>query len=194
MNANPKASCRGFFRHLNILPFYSQYIFSLLLLVVKNIHLFVINTEIHTINTWQSTNLHLPSVKLTKYKKGVYYMGIVFFNHLPRDIRELSYDVKKFKLNYQKLSSRRTFLFNKWIPWMVSKNKLQFLVKAQSKRNYTQRNCLFNMYYNYAIYFVYYYCVLNILYCTIWNIFVDYILLHFDKVVSYNCFYYIQYI
>jgi hypothetical protein len=30
MNANPKASCRGFFRHLNILPFYSQYIFCLL--------------------------------------------------------------------------------------------------------------------------------------------------------------------
>jgi hypothetical protein len=35
MNANPKTSCRGFFKRLNILPFYSQHIFSLLLLVVK---------------------------------------------------------------------------------------------------------------------------------------------------------------
>jgi hypothetical protein len=34
MNANPKASCRGFFRRLNILPFYSKYIFSLLPFVV----------------------------------------------------------------------------------------------------------------------------------------------------------------
>jgi hypothetical protein len=40
MNANPRATCRGFFKNLNILPFYSQYILSILLLVVKNMHLF----------------------------------------------------------------------------------------------------------------------------------------------------------
>jgi hypothetical protein len=51
MNTDSKTSCLGFFKCLNILPFYSQYIFSLLLLVVKNMHLFVINAEIHTINT-----------------------------------------------------------------------------------------------------------------------------------------------
>jgi hypothetical protein len=66
MNTNSKTSCWGFFKCLNILPFYSQYIFSLLLLVVKNMHLFVINAEIRTINTRQSINLHLPIVKLTK--------------------------------------------------------------------------------------------------------------------------------
>jgi hypothetical protein len=59
MNANPKASCRGFFR-LSTLPFYSQYIFSLLLFVVKNIIFFTINTDIHAINTRQSINLYLP--------------------------------------------------------------------------------------------------------------------------------------
>jgi hypothetical protein len=98
MNVNPKISCRGLFRRLNILPFYSQYMFSLLLLVVKNIHQFVINNEIYIINTRQGTNLHLPSVKLTKRKKDAYYMGIEIFNLLPRDIRELLYDVKKFRL------------------------------------------------------------------------------------------------
>jgi hypothetical protein len=46
MNTNFRASCRGFFKGLYIHPFYSQYIFSLLLLVVKNMHLFVINTEL----------------------------------------------------------------------------------------------------------------------------------------------------
>jgi hypothetical protein len=38
MNVNPKASCWGLFRRLNILTFFSQYMFSLLLLVVKNIY------------------------------------------------------------------------------------------------------------------------------------------------------------
>jgi hypothetical protein len=95
MNVNSKASCRGLFKYLNILPSYSQYILSLLLLVVKNMHLFVLNTEIHVINTWQSINLHVPSIKLAKCKNGVYYMGIVIFNHLPRNLRELSNDYKK---------------------------------------------------------------------------------------------------
>jgi hypothetical protein len=40
MNANPKASCSGFFRRLNTLSFYSQYIFSLLLFVVKKYNFF----------------------------------------------------------------------------------------------------------------------------------------------------------
>jgi hypothetical protein len=86
MNANPKASCRGFFKRLNILPFFSQYIFSLSLFVVKNIHFFTINAEIHATNPRQSTNLHLPSVKLTKYKKGVYYMGTIIFNYIYHEI------------------------------------------------------------------------------------------------------------
>jgi hypothetical protein len=60
-------------------------------------HLFVENAEIHTINTRRSVNLHLPSVKLTKYKKGTYYMGVEMFNHLPWTIRKLSDNVEKFR-------------------------------------------------------------------------------------------------
>jgi hypothetical protein len=51
-------------------------------------YLFVLNTEIHIINTRQSINLHVPLIKLAKCKNGVYYMGIVIFNHLPRNLRE----------------------------------------------------------------------------------------------------------
>jgi hypothetical protein len=50
------------------------------------------------INTRQSTNLHLPLINLTKYKKGAYYMGIKLFNNLPQDVRKLLYDVNKFKV------------------------------------------------------------------------------------------------
>jgi hypothetical protein len=98
LNESPKISCQGLFRRLNILPFYSQYIYSLLLLAAKNASKFVINNEIYMINTRQSTNLHLPLIKLSKYKKGSCYMGIKLFNHLPQDVRKLLYDVKKFKV------------------------------------------------------------------------------------------------
>jgi hypothetical protein len=87
------------------------YMYSLLLLVTKNAYRFVIKNEIYTINIQQSINLHLPSVYLTKCKKGVYYMGIEIFNHLPRDIRELLYDVNKFKLVTKNLF-KGIFLFN----------------------------------------------------------------------------------
>jgi hypothetical protein len=103
MNVNPKISCQGCFRRLNILPFYSQCMYSLLLLVAKNAFRSVINNEIYTINTRQSINLHLPSVNLTKCKKGVYYMGIEIFNHLPWDIKVLLQVVHKFKLVTKKI-------------------------------------------------------------------------------------------
>ena len=35
---------------------------------------------------------------MTKYKKGVYYSGIKIFNNLPQNIKNLSWNVKKFKL------------------------------------------------------------------------------------------------
>jgi hypothetical protein len=110
MNAKPKASCCGFFRKLNILPFYSQYIFSLLLFVIKTMLFFTINTEIHAINTRQNINLRLPSVKLMKYEKGVYYMGTIIFNYLPRDIRELLYESKILKQLLKISFSRSHFI------------------------------------------------------------------------------------
>jgi hypothetical protein len=76
MNVNPNISCPGLFKRLNILPFYSQYMYSLMLLVAKNASRFVMNNEIYTINTRLNINLHLPSVYLSKYIKGAYCMGV----------------------------------------------------------------------------------------------------------------------
>jgi hypothetical protein len=118
MNVNSKASCRGLLKYLNILPFYSQYILSLLLLVMKNVHLFVLNTEIHVINTWQSINLHVPSIKLAKCKNGVYYMDIIIFNHLPRNLRELLNDFKKFKSAINNFLLNHSFYsINEYLEW-----------------------------------------------------------------------------
>jgi len=46
----------------------SQYIHSLLILVVNTRAQFLINSEIHNINTRQSSNLHLPLANLDIYQ------------------------------------------------------------------------------------------------------------------------------
>jgi hypothetical protein len=70
---------------LDILPFYSQYLFSLLISVIDNISQFKTNLELHDINTTNINNFHLSQPRLTIYRNGVYYMGIKAFNHLPTD-------------------------------------------------------------------------------------------------------------
>ena len=98
MNVDNRVSCRELLKKLNILPLHSQYILSLLLFVVKNIKEFISNSILNSINTHHRSDLYAPSVKLTKYQKGVYYSGIKIFNHLPQIIKNLSWNVKKFKL------------------------------------------------------------------------------------------------
>jgi hypothetical protein len=56
MNSRSRVSCRELFKKLKILPLPSQYIFSLLLFVIKNTDLFKSNSEIHSINTRHRTD------------------------------------------------------------------------------------------------------------------------------------------
>ena len=76
-------SCRQLFKRLEILPLQFQYIFSVLLFVVKNKDLYTTNQEIHNITTRSNTNLYPPVCNLTVFQKGAYYSGIKLFNHLP---------------------------------------------------------------------------------------------------------------
>jgi hypothetical protein len=98
MNAGSRVPCRELFKKLNILPLHSQYILSLSLFVVKNAEEFTSHSEVHSINTHHRSDLYQPSIKLTKYQKVVYYSGIKIFNHLPQNIENFSWNVKKFKL------------------------------------------------------------------------------------------------
>ena len=84
MNAGNRESCRQLFKKLNILPLHSQYTLSLLLFVVKNIHMFKLNSMVHFISTRNCSDLYLPSVHLTKVQKGVYHSGIKVFVYLLR--------------------------------------------------------------------------------------------------------------
>jgi hypothetical protein len=98
MNVGNRVPYRELFKKLNMLPLHSRYILSLLLFVVKNIDEFKSNFEVHSINTRHRSDLFPPTIKLSKYHKGVYYSGIKIFSHLLQSIKHLSWNVKKFKL------------------------------------------------------------------------------------------------
>ena len=97
MGVGIRDSCREYFKLLNILPLSSQYIFSLLLLVVNNKNQFQMNSEIHNINTRNNSDFYQPLSLLTVYQKGPFYMNIKLYNSLPPEIQDLSHNIKKFK-------------------------------------------------------------------------------------------------
>jgi hypothetical protein len=66
--------------------------------VLMNRGLFKLNCDVHNIQTRQKVDMHMPSSKLTLFQKGVQYSGSKIFNHLPSSIKDLSNDVKSFKV------------------------------------------------------------------------------------------------
>ena len=98
MNSSKNASCWQQFKDLSILPIQSQYIFSIHLFVTKNKDQFLSNSQVHQINTRQTSDLYLPTAKSAIHQKGVYYSGIKIYNHLPTAIKDLSGYKNKFKL------------------------------------------------------------------------------------------------
>jgi hypothetical protein len=97
MGAGNRDSCRKIFKLLKILPLSSQYIYSLVMFVVKNKNLFVENSELYATKTRNSSNLHLPLSNLTVFQKGLLYFGIKVYNSLPGNIKQLSRNKNKFK-------------------------------------------------------------------------------------------------
>jgi hypothetical protein len=86
------------FKNLEVLPLQSQYVLSLLLFVVNNRELFISNYDVQNFNNRYNSDLHLPMANLTVFQKGVFYFGIRVFNQLPSTIKDLSHDMKQFKL------------------------------------------------------------------------------------------------
>ena len=106
-NSNKNASCRDLFKKLKILPLQSQYIYSILLFIIKHKDQFSLNSNIHTINTRYNSNLHVPPANLTTYQKGVHYLGVRTFNHLPPTIKNLLNNKKKIPSYTQKISFKQ---------------------------------------------------------------------------------------
>jgi hypothetical protein len=92
-----RSSCRDLFRQLEILPLKCQYIFSILIFVLKNINLFITNYDKHNVQTRHSDNLYFPTSSLTLYQNGVYYTDTKIFNKLPPKLKDLVQTPKIFK-------------------------------------------------------------------------------------------------
>jgi hypothetical protein len=90
-------SCREYFQRMKILPLQSQYLLSLLLFVADNGDYFKLNSEIHSFNTKNKSNLHPPPSKLTVFQRGPSYSGIKAFNNLPSYVKNLLQTKKQFK-------------------------------------------------------------------------------------------------
>ena len=95
-NKRKRDSCRQLFKSQQVLTAPSQYIFSLLVFVVKHKGLFLSNSEIHNINTRHNHNVHYCRKNLTFVQKGVFHSGCKIFNHPPENIKVLSHDLKHF--------------------------------------------------------------------------------------------------
>jgi len=96
-SSRKRDSCRELFKKLEILPLYSQYIFSVSIFVIKNKDLFYINNQFHSIHTRFKTNLHPPTANLTKFQKAVYYSAIKIFNNLAHNIKDLATEIVPFR-------------------------------------------------------------------------------------------------
>ena len=102
-DTDKRDTCCPFFKKLQILPFPSQYIFSLLTFDVNSRHLFLSNSAVHDIHTHHNNDLHLLSVSVSLVQKGILYSGCKIYNHLPSNIKNLSNNVTLFKSTLKKL-------------------------------------------------------------------------------------------
>jgi hypothetical protein len=77
--------------------------------VVKNKDFFKMNSDVHNFNTRSNHDLHIPVANLTVFQKGVWYSGIKTYNHLPLTLKQLSYNISKFKTALKKFLVTNSF-------------------------------------------------------------------------------------
>jgi hypothetical protein len=98
-------------KDLSVLPFYSHFVFSLLIYVVNNKYLLNTNMDYHNYETRYKLDLHRPTVKLAKCYKGPYNFGTKTYNHLLEFIKELSSDLNKVKRTLKGFLNQHSFLY-----------------------------------------------------------------------------------
>ena len=87
--------------------------------MVNNKNQFRMNSAIHNINTRNNSDFfqHLtinsdffqPLSHWTIYQKGPFYMGVKVHNSLPPVIKDLSHNIKKFKLTLRGFLQQHSF-------------------------------------------------------------------------------------
>jgi len=122
-NTGVRESCREAFKNTEIMMFYSQYIFSLILFAVKNKRLFTSNKDIHIHKIRNYTNLHLPTVNFTKFYNGSYILGYKAYNHLPPYIKTNAYSPQIRIYIYTKSGTTQIYIYQ----LLISPNSIKDL-------------------------------------------------------------------
>jgi len=104
-----RASCRGLFRKLEILPVPYQYILSLMLFIIDNPNNFQTGVEIHGLHTRNKNQLFIPIANLKSVQKGITYSGIKIHISLPSSILNLKNDRKQFKNDFYRYLLNNSF-------------------------------------------------------------------------------------
>ena len=55
------------------------------------------------LSTRYNSDLHLPTANLTVLQKGAFFSGIKMYSHLPHSLKELSHDVRWFRLALKRI-------------------------------------------------------------------------------------------
>jgi hypothetical protein len=71
--------------------------------------LFKLNSDIHGFSKRYGNDFQLPSANLKLFQRGIFYSGIKTYHHLPKTIKELSHDVKKFRLALKRFIISNSF-------------------------------------------------------------------------------------
>jgi hypothetical protein len=100
--AQPRTSCRSILKQLEILPFPSHSIISLMNFFVNNQEKFQTNSSILNFNTRNKHHLHRPNNNRSYFQKRTFYAGVNIFNNLPPSLTILKNDQVKFRTALRK--------------------------------------------------------------------------------------------
>jgi hypothetical protein len=162
-----RTSCTPFFKQLKILPLKSQYIYSILLFVMKHKNYITSDFTRHNIQTRQSDDFYLPSSSVTVFQNGVYDTGVKVFNNLRLELKWLIESPMKFKVAIRTYLVLHCFytldeFFNlNWIYNFVNINVYTINVSSTNINSLVNVEC----FYNCIILIIIYYCIYIINWC-----------------------------
>lgn len=102
-----RKSCKAIFREENILTIPGAFVLESLLHVFQNRHNFKVNHDIHKHNTRHADDFVTIQHRTKYFEKGIHFMGIKFFNHLPANLKSLKC-FKTFRRNVKSLLVKST--------------------------------------------------------------------------------------
>jgi hypothetical protein len=141
MNSAKRVSCHSLFRELGILPLQAEYILSISLFIITNRELFKFNSQVHKFNTRSTHGLYYHQTNLTQFQKGISYMGVKIFNHLPPEIKSMSNDTKIFKLKLTTFLLQNSFYAIEEFFWAETWLVIRFNNRFYNQTMYNDDRC-----------------------------------------------------